>query len=272
MVAASVAQGSWAEATLDEAPALRDLLKSGFWLPPSASTAERNWSAQGLIFSARRVRLDGDRGTKLVRIYWNLRALDRSNVLSTERPPAERALESFPVVDSSWEPFSNWGSSRSGDFTGMHGDEMAALESARGIVDPDEDDDGSDGGIDGVDPAEVLDWEDRAAHTVMPCPANILEDVKPGTPIVAWFGDGFDAWYVGTITRVDRRRKEKFVAEFDGGGAYLNLTMETYGVTGGKQWAVLARQAPDPIIVDASDDDEALMDALQDALESESAH
>jgi hypothetical protein len=48
----------------------------GAQLEPSSASVERNWSTQGHIFSTRRVPLDHERGTKLVSVHWNLRALD----------------------------------------------------------------------------------------------------------------------------------------------------------------------------------------------------
>lgn len=66
----------WWQSWSDEFPTVKKLaLKLLSLLPPSAASAERNWSTQDFIASKRRNRLKARRAEKLIYIYFNLRSL-----------------------------------------------------------------------------------------------------------------------------------------------------------------------------------------------------
>jgi len=122
-----LAQAEWVQCHLDEAKTLSAVLKVFFGLTPTASSAERNWSLQDFIFSRRRNRLEGARGSALVYVYWNLRALvdrarDEVAALQDWRTRLARTLSSFPHPDGEWQAFSNYKSSARGDFDELYGD------------------------------------------------------------------------------------------------------------------------------------------------------
>lgn len=126
-------QMAWVGGHVDhiEAPLLRRVLLIIFSLVPSAAAAERNWSVQDFIFSRRRNRLDGARGTQLVYIYFNTRSLARrveqNEIRLAEWRERSNSLErntEFPHHPKrDWAPFSNWEQSARGAFEGMHGDQ-----------------------------------------------------------------------------------------------------------------------------------------------------
>jgi hypothetical protein len=59
-----------------------------------------------------------------------------------------------------------------------------------------------------------------------------------------WFGSGFNSWYVGTIKRITPSRNLPILATFEDGDADLSLDPALYGVTGGREWALLLPPAP----------------------------
>lgn len=237
------------------------MLRYLFLLAPHAVACERNWSSQGFIINEHRTRLSTSRSSKLVAIYFNLRSLEQCDQSTRARPPAAQpAAEGFPHPNESWQPFSNWGASAHGSFDGMHGDEMDTVVEGEGDVDDGEvgDDD------DDVSPAAIIDWPeaDARAAEILPPQAGPLGHaaVASGARLAVWFAGEYCAWYEGVVVKVDRRRKLPVLGKFsDGetylGEAYLALTTETYGATGGKQWVLLARGTgagsdDAPVIVD----------------------
>lgn len=232
-------------------PKLRDVLKTIFSLSPTAAGAERNWSIQDFIFSKRRNRLDGERGTRLVYVYWNLRALEarkRSDKadLSKWRADLQTTPRNFPHPTDTWTPFSNWSSSALGNFDGMHGDDRVDVI--------DDSDDEYDVEQDDVDETPALDWSKAGTARLRPCPsgdaAAVTGALRPGDKIVVWFGAPYFAWYEGKITRLDRRCALPVTALFDDGEAEIALDPGLYGVTGGREWAILEASQPTPIVVD----------------------
>ena len=232
------AQAAWACSHLDEAPLLAEILRLIHSLSPSSAGAERNWSIQDFIFSRRRNRLDGRRGTQLVAIYWNLRALARK--LGGQCPDVNawraRCAEphaGFPHPTRGWLPFSNWTESADDlQFTGMHGDEYGDEDAG------DEDDE------DVVDDQPASDWTGAGTRIIRPCPGSTVDEVnlalqRGPCDIVCWFGAPYNEWYVGKVDGVDRRRQLPVLATFEDGPAHLLLDPAVYGVHGQREWALL---------------------------------
>mmetsp|Transcript_18278 Transcript_18278/g.53263 ORF Transcript_18278/g.53263 Transcript_18278/m.53263 type:complete len:101 (+) Transcript_18278:475-777(+) len=76
--------------------------------------------------------------------------------------------------------------------------------------------------------------------------------------------------FIGTVTKVDKRRRLPVHAVFDDGEADLCLDRDLYGVSGGREWALLQqgeRSRPDIIDVEESED----CDPPSDAGDSEDA-
>lgn len=249
----------WADVWLKKLPFLQNLLKSLWSLAPSAASAERNWSLQDFIFSSRRVRLNGVRGTKLVSIYWNLRALDMYEELkerTADKPDVIAwrlqliAREDFPHKEIGWKPNSNYGSSAADDakYAGMHGDELGG-------------DDEEEDAEDTLEEA-VPDWAGAATAAIRAQPAKIPDGLRKGDAIVVYFFKPYSAWFEGVIDKVDGRCQNLPVfATFADGPARLSLDAELYGVEGGKQWALLRQptaQAGASVhaVVDLDDEEE----------------
>jgi len=221
-------------------------------LAPSSAGAERNWSIQDFIVSKRRNRLTEGRGTKLVAIYWNSRALERAEQEVAEHPGCKRKQEGiddsltwrervveradFPHPDpETWEPFSNYGTSSKGNFEGMHGDER----------DPDADVDGDDDGD--SDEEGVSDWQyaSQYAHLIKPCPFPVLNGIKVGDLVLWFFGGAYNEWYLGVVTKVQTARAQLPVtAIFEDGTSRLAPEKGMYGATGGKEWVMLSHVPP----------------------------
>jgi len=111
---------------------------------------------------------------------------------------------------------------------------------------------------DDVSPAAIVDWPeaDARAAEILPPQAGPLGQwprsrclgcaARPspcGLPASTAHGTE------GVVVKVDRRRKLPVLGKFsDGetylGEAYLALTAETYGATGGKQWVLLQLAGP----------------------------
>lgn len=225
-------------------------------LSPHAAGAERNWSIEEFIFSRRRNRLDGHRGTQLVYIYWNLRMLERAfvhsaDMVDTWRASCCTARVGFPHPKLAWEPFSNWGSSSLGSFEGMHGDEIRAHDDADAEGDDEDEEDIA------VDDQPVRDWDIPAHEALRPCPPGDqpARSVVTGDRIVCWFQAPFNDWFIGeVIPKVDMRKTMPVRAQFEDGPADLYLDRNLYGVTNGRDWALLQPLAAGPSGVTAVPD------------------
>lgn len=144
---------------------------------------------------------------------------------------AEHAHFPHPLPES-WLPFSNYSSSRLGNFTGMHGDELRQEE---------EEEDGEDG--EDNEHGQVADWEFASIYSkyIKPCPHPVLAGIKEGDLVLWFFGAPYNAWYLGVVTKVQSGRAALPVhAEFEDGMSRLAPQKEEYGVTGGKEWALLS--------------------------------
>ena len=259
------AQAEWFATHLDEAKDLCELLKVIHLIAPNAAGAERNWSIQDFIFSRRRNRLNGERGTRLVYIYWNLRMLERrlvreGDVVDEWRSACCTSRAGFPHPTIRWTPFSNWGSSMHGSFVGMHGDEM------RGDAAEEEEEEEEEE----VDAEPPHDWEVPEHEALQHCPAADPEDmtsgVRVGDRVVAWFTTPYNDWFVGTVTKVDKRRRLPVHAEFEDGEADLCLDRALYGVSRGREWALLQQgEQRRPAIIDVEEDTSDDGDADADA-------
>ena len=58
------------------------------------------------------------------------------------------------------------------------------------------------------------------------------DDIEVGTTCAVWFGDGFDAWFVGEVVRTYPRntKADNVKANFDDGAATFFASADTYGV------------------------------------------
>lgn len=84
----------WWQSWGDEFPTVKKLaLKLLSLLPPSAASAERNWSTQDFIVSKRRNRLKARRAEKLIYIYFNLRSLAQAEARRRGPGITDEALE-----------------------------------------------------------------------------------------------------------------------------------------------------------------------------------
>ena len=130
----------WWRSWGDEFPTLSLLARKVLSLPPSAASAERNWSTHEFIISKRRNRLAPQRSNKLVYIYFNLRSLAQAD---PQRRGPGVTLEALERWHSSVNVHANfsWPSEADGEhmyvwdvedddeeFDGMHGDEMESDE------------------------------------------------------------------------------------------------------------------------------------------------
>ena len=88
----------------------------------------------------------------------------------------------------------------------------------------------------------------------LPCPAKLPHDLEVSQKLARWFGPPYNAWYVGNIAEVNKRRtkSENVSVEFDDDtygetrGMFV-AAAETYGTD--KLWVVLK---PIPIELDSS--------------------
>ncbi|KAG8465793.1 hypothetical protein KFE25_005363 [Diacronema lutheri] len=136
---------NWVTAHLTKkCPILSKLLCIIFSLAPSTAGAERNWSIQDFIVSKRRNRLTDARGTELVAIYWNLRAL-------------ETAFKAAEI-------------GRKRKFEGIHGDDNGRLDGDDDALLIGESDEG------------VIDWQysEQYSRFVKPCPHPLLAGINVG--------------------------------------------------------------------------------------------
>ena len=246
-------QVEWAEAWLKKMPHLQHLLKTLWSLAPTSSAAERHWSAQGCVNSDDRARLSDDRGSKLASIYFNIRALDMHDELKARHVDSEEqaawrkrlvARASFPHKEVGWVPHANYGTAEPAgeEFSGMHGDEGDIDDAASSS----DDEEGEE---------EACDWEEAATATIRPLPARVPADLRTGDKIVVFFSKPWSKWFVGTVDKVDMRCKQLPVfATFADGKSRLGLDPEMYGVTGGKQWALIAEAEPSESAMEADSD------------------
>lgn len=227
---------------LDECPALQKILIKVHSFPASAASAERNWSNQGRVISKERSRLSDTRAEQLVYIYHNSRSIQPKSQ-PVHAPDDWRAHVpvppmDFPRITLEWEAGSNWSHSAAEPDVSLFEDGTAAGDS-------DSDSTGSSGAED-TEPA--LDWEFASVALLRPCPADVL-GLSKGDRIVVWFPEPYSAWYVGRFDRTDRRCKLPLRVDFADGPGDLALDPAMYGVTGGREWALLqpASQPPCPL-------------------------
>jgi len=103
---------------------------------------------------------------------------------------------------------------------------------------------------------EAFDWEQAGTMTIRPIPVRVPEDLRAGDKIVVYFPKPYSKWFVGVVKKVDMRCKQLPVfANFDDGESRLSLDPEMYGVTGGKQWALLAEPDHESAVDLDSEDD-----------------
>lgn len=93
--------------------------------------------------------------------------------------------------------------------------------------------------------------------SVLPCPTKLPHDLEVGQRMAQWFGPPYNAWYVGKIAEINRRRTRsenvsvEFNDETDGETRGLMVAdAETYGAD--RLWCMLK---PIPIELDDDDDD-----------------
>ena len=235
-------------------------------LPPSAASAERNWSMQDYIISKRRNRLAPLRAEKLTYIYFNTRSLRQVHMIRGQGITDEalarwhssllvHAAFRWPT-DTDGRDLYQWDEEplESEDiFAGMHGDDSS----------DDSSDESEDERTEGMALYEFVpnDVETPGeGFTLMPCPARLPHDLVVGTKIARWFGHPFNAWYVGTIGEVNRRRTKtenvsaRFFTEEEGETLGMFLAdADSYGPE--RLWVLLT---PVPVDVDADDSDVAL--------------
>ena len=91
-------------------------------------------------------------------------------------------------------------------------------------------------------------------YRLLPVPAVLPHDLQVGQPLARWFSHPYNAWYVGKVIEINRRRtvSENVSAQFidpesgiETWGSFV-AERETYGAS--KLWVLL-----EPIPVDASD-------------------
>ena len=54
------------------------------------------------------------------------------------------------------------------------------------------------------------------ALQVLPCPPRVPQELEVGQPVARWFGEGYNAWFVGKIVMVNKRKTktDNVTAEF----------------------------------------------------------
>ena len=90
----------------------------------------------------------------------------------------------------------------------------------------------------------------------MPCLARLPHDLQVGQKLARWFGEGYNNWYVGKITEVNRRRtkQENVSVEFEDeqfGTTWGHFLASTDDYGADRLWVVLE---PIPIELDADSD------------------
>ena len=250
----------------DDWPILSLLARRLLGLPPSAASAERNWSTQDFIISKRRNRLAPRRAEKLIYIYFNLRSLAQVETARSTPGVTEDALlrwhESLVVrADFRWPTESDgrhmfeWDEDDNGDaeFAGMHGDEMMDDESDDELANEEADLQAHEAALFPFEPEDHSTPGEGFA--LMPCPAKLPHDLQIGQEMAQWFGPPFNAWHVGKIVEINRRRtkSENVLVQFSNpteGETQSRMVADpdTYGAN--KLWVLLR-----PIPIDLSDND-----------------
>ena len=89
--------------------------------------------------------------------------------------------------------------------------------------------------------------------SVLPCPTKLPHDLEVGQRMAQWFGPPYNAWYVGKIAEINRRRTRsenvsvEFNDETDGETRGLMVAdAETYGAD--RLWCLLK---PIPVELDS---------------------
>ena len=116
--------------------------------------------------------------------------------------------------------------------------------------------------LDGAKLARVLGLGLNSGYEILPCPDKLPHDIEPGQKLARWFGPPYNAWFVGKVVHINKRRT---VTE----NVCVAFSDETYGETTGqfvadketygaeRLWCLL-RQIPVPL--DEDSDDSALDD------------
>ena len=259
----------WWRSWGDGFPTLKKLALKLLSLPPSAASAERNWSTQDFIVSKRRNRLKAQRAEKLIYIYFNLRSLAQAEARRRGPGITDEALERWHAslsvhADFRWptaadgERMFTWDADADvddADFDGMHGDEMC------GGLDEDADEEEADRQAEeaAFQPFEPDDFTTPGTgFEVLPCPTKLPHDLEVSQKLARWFGPPYNSWYVGNIAEINKRRTkmENVSVEFkdDTFGVTRSTFVaeaDTYGAD--KLWVVLK---PIPIELDEDDDEQ----------------
>lgn len=149
-------------------------------------------------------------------------------------------------------------------FEGMHGDELSDADSS----DEEEDEQPRDEYGPAHTPFVPDDFSTPGEGlTILPCPAKLPHDIQVGAQLAQWFGPPYDAWFIGTVHEVNRRRTKtenvsvRFVSPEDGEtrGVFV-ASAQTYGAD--KLW-VLVSQVPISVGTDTESEDEP-MDSSQE--------
>jgi len=105
-----------------------------------------------------------------------------------------------------------------GAFVGMHCDEMR-WDAAEEEEEEEEEE------VADAEPSH--DWEVPEDEALQQCPAADPEDmtsgVRVGDRVVAWFTTPYNDWFIGTVTKVDKRRRLPVHAVFEDREADLCL-------------------------------------------------
>ena len=91
---------------------------------------------------------------------------------------------------------------------------------------------------------------------VLSCPSKLPHEIQPGQKMARWFGPPYNAWFVGTVDHVNKRRTKSenvcvaFESETEGKTTGMFVAeAETYGAD--KLWCLLK---PIPIELDSEDE------------------
>lgn len=204
-------------------------------LPASSAAAERHFSASGSIIRKERARLDPERSSKLIEIYWNQKIL---------KPRAQELCADFPIP---FPPQSNAELARTTLLqipVEMYPDTELEVEvgiepSISGAPD------GHNVGSDASDDEEFEDdeatplTEDREFNLRFEPWRNELSlEVPEGTKVACYFEKSvrINGWYAGVVE--DKVNCFAYRVRFDDGEAIQSLTARKYGSQ--KSWVVLS--------------------------------
>ena len=215
--------------------------------------------------SKRRNRLAPARAEKLIYIYFNRRSLVQAE---HRMGPGvtEAKLASWAKLLDARDGF-KWPSTADGAhlfawddnddeddaFDGMFGDQMD--EAAEGGEDQEAADQQAEAAA--FEPFEPDNFKGEGeSFEVLPCPTRVPHDLELGRKVALWFGEGYNAWYMGKIELVNKRRtkQDNVTAEF---------CDETYGKTWGHWCASMDNYGADhkwvllkPILIELDDEEE----------------